>query len=104
MLHKFVKGKVCVFIDATNILYSQHTLGWRLSYKRLMEYFKNECDLGKALVYTGQFTQDEKQKKFLDMLEINGYVLKTKEVKKIKVGKITANGKAIWMWSWLWTW
>jgi uncharacterized LabA/DUF88 family protein len=55
VIGKFIKGKVYVFIDAANILYSQQTLGWLISYEKLMEYFKAECELGKAIVYTGQF-------------------------------------------------
>ena len=40
MISKFVKGKVAVFIDAANILYSQQTLGWRVDYQRLKTYFE----------------------------------------------------------------
>lgn len=42
MISKFVKGRVYVFIDAANILYSQQTLRWRVDYKKLKEYFEKE--------------------------------------------------------------
>jgi len=72
-----------------NIFYTQKTLGWRISYEKLRDYFKNECrdDLGKMFVYTAYDSDRPQQKKFLDMLEINGYIVRTKEVKRIRVAK-----------------
>lgn len=89
MLHNFVKGKVYVFIDAANIFYTQRTLGWRISYERLKEYFQKEYAdyLGKMFVYTATDSTRPQQKKFIDMLEINGYIVRTKEVKRIRVAK-----------------
>ena len=43
MIGKFVKDKVYVFIDAANLFYAQHTLGWKISYEKLIRYFKREC-------------------------------------------------------------
>ena len=83
MIGKFVKGKIYVFIDVANIFYSQRTLKWRISYEKLMKYFKKECDLGKCFVYTGVFEKDFNQERFLKMLQKCGYILKTKPVKKI---------------------
>jgi len=43
MINQFVKGRVYVFIDAANILYSQQTLHWRVDYKKLKDqisYYK----------------------------------------------------------------
>lgn len=45
-LRNFVTGKTYVFIDAANIFYAQRSLGWRVSYQRLMEHLKREVDLG----------------------------------------------------------
>ena len=45
MIGQFVKGRVFVFVDAANILYSQQTLRWRVDYKKLKEYFEKECGL-----------------------------------------------------------
>lgn len=84
MIKQFVKGKVCVFIDVENVFYSQHSLGWRISYQKLMIYLKKECrDDVKCFAYTGIDENNTKQKKFLDMLDINGYIVRTKVVKKI---------------------
>ncbi|MCX6736503.1 MAG: NYN domain-containing protein [Candidatus Parcubacteria bacterium] len=85
MLHKFKKGRVYVFIDAENVFYSQRTLGWKISYQKLMQYFKKECGNDtKCFIYSGKDEHNIKQSKFLDMLEINGYTVCTKVIKKIK--------------------
>ncbi len=89
MLSKFINGRVDVFIDAANIFYTQKTIGWRIGYEKLKKYFQDECEknLGKMFVYTAYDPDRPEQKKFLDMLEINGYILRTKEVKRIRVAK-----------------
>ena len=87
MIGQFVKGKVYVFIDAANILYSQQSLGWRVDYKRLKEYFKKECDLQALYFYTGRVGANDKQNSFLKKLEHLGYIVKAKEVKRIRVSK-----------------
>lgn len=87
MIHEFVKGKVYVFIDAANIFYTQRSLKWRISYEKLKDYFASECDLRKIFVYTAHDPEKPQQKKFLDMLEINGYIVRTKGVKQIRIAK-----------------
>lgn len=74
-----------MFIDAENLFYSQRTLGWKISYEKLIIYFKKECgDDVKCFVYSGRDENNTKQSKFFDMLEINGYIVRTKVVKKIR--------------------
>ena len=85
MIGRFVKGKVYVFIDAANILYSQKTLNWRMDYKRLKGYFSEECDLRKIFFYTGRVGIYNKQNEFLKKLEGLGYMVKAKEVKRIAI-------------------
>ncbi len=89
MISKFTKGKVYIFIDAANIFYTQRSLKWRISYEKLMQYFRKECgkQLGLVFIYTATDSNRPEQKKFLDMLDINGYIVRTKEVKKIRVAK-----------------
>lgn len=89
MLRNFVKGRVYVFIDAANIFYTQRTLRWKISYEKLKAYFQEECkdNLGKMFVYTAFDPDRPQQKKFLDMLDINGYIVRTKDVKRIRVAK-----------------
>jgi len=89
MISQYIKGRVYVFIDGANIFYTQKTLKWRISYERLKQYFQDECrnNLGKMFVYTASDKERPQQMKFLDMLEINGYILRTKEVKRIRIAK-----------------
>lgn len=85
MIKQYLKIPVYVFIDAENLFYSQRTLGWRVSYEKLMIYLKKECGDGtKCFVYKGVDEHNAGQKKFLDMLDIAGYILRTKVVKKIR--------------------
>lgn len=69
MIKKFIKGKVCVFVDAANILYSQQTLGWKVDYKKLKEYFDTECGLQDIYFYTGRVGESNKQNNFLEKLK-----------------------------------
>jgi len=85
MINKFVKGKVAVFIDAANIFYSQRTLGWRISYERLKEYFERQCVISDMFVYTATDETRPEQERFVSMLERSGFVVRTKPVKKIRI-------------------
>lgn len=87
MISQYIKGRACVFIDAANILYSQQTLRWRVDYKKLKEYFEKECDLRGMYFYTGQVGDNHKQSSFIEKLTKFGYVVKAKEVKRIKISK-----------------
>lgn len=93
MLKKFIKGRTYVFIDAANIFYAQKSLKWRISYEKLMKYFKKDCGRKiKCFLYTATIPGNEKQKKFLDLLDILGYIVRTKPIKVIRL----KNGQKIW--------
>lgn len=87
MIGQYTKGRVYVFVDAANVLYSQQTLGWRVDYKKLKEYFERELDLNGIYFYTGRVGANHKQQSFLKKLASFGYVVKAKEVKRIQVGR-----------------
>jgi uncharacterized LabA/DUF88 family protein len=88
MLKELIKGRVYVFIDAANLFYSQRNLGWRISYEKLIKYFRKECGTNvKCFVYIAYNEDRKRERKFLDMLDINGYILRTKAIKKIRVSK-----------------
>ena len=69
MIKQFVSGRVYVFIDAANILYSQQTLRWKVDYEKLKKYFTGECDLKGIYFYTGRVGDNEKQNSFIRRLE-----------------------------------
>jgi len=86
MISKFIKGRVYVFIDGANTFYAQQTLGWKISYSKLMRYFKKECgEDTKCFIYLAYDETKQSERKFLDMLDINGYILRTKAIKKIRI-------------------
>lgn len=96
MLKKFIKGRVYVFIDAANIFYAQKSLKWHISYEKIIRYLKSECgQQTKFFVYIATIPQNEKQKKFLDLLDILGYIVRTKPIKIINIQKDKKFGKVI---------
>ena len=93
MISQFTKDRVYVFIDAANILYSQQTLGWRVDYEKLKNYFQEECELKGIFFYTGQLGENHKQSSFLEKLRKLGYQVTAKEVKRIQVSRNTYEWK-----------
>lgn len=45
--------KAAIFIDASNIHYPLRKNGWRISYRRLLNYFKQRYDVTTAYYYEG---------------------------------------------------
>lgn len=84
MIKNFVKRKTAVFIDSANIYFSQKTLGWRIDFKKLIEYFRNNTQLFRISFYGALNPENLKERKFHDFLEIIGYMVKHKEIKFIK--------------------
>jgi len=84
MIQNYVKGTVYVFIDASNIYFSQQELGWRIDFLKLKEYFERNTQLEKIYYYTAYDPDHSEQRKFLDFLEIIGYIVRKKKVKFIK--------------------
>jgi uncharacterized LabA/DUF88 family protein len=84
VLKKYIKGRVAIFIDAANILYSQQTLGWQIDYEKLIDYFKTRTELVSAHFYSGTRSEKKNQTKFFKKMQSFGYTVTTKEVKWIK--------------------
>jgi len=78
--------RTMIFIDVSNIYYSQHTLGWLIDYQKVFNFFKEKTNLKAAYFYSGVVSQNAKQKKFFSNMRHFGYIVKTKEVKWIKTG------------------
>ena len=92
MIEQFVKGKTYIFIDASNIYHSFKKLGWKIDFLKLMDYFKKYTDFGRIYFYTAYDPEHTKQRRFLDFLEIVGYIVRTKKVKFIKDTTIEEGG------------
>lgn len=84
MISQYIKGRTAVFIDASNIYFSQRKLNWLVDFVKLANYLKAEADIYKIFFYTAYDPAHIKQKKFLDFLEMIGYSIRIKKVKFIK--------------------
>lgn len=84
MFKDFVRGKTVVFIDASNIYHSQKSLGWRIDLKKLIALLRNEVNIFGVYYYMGYDPENAKQKKFIDFLDIVGYLVRKKHIKFIK--------------------
>lgn len=80
-------GKIIVFIDAANVIYSMRSLGWKLSYKRLYRYFQKHATLVGVYFYSAYSKTSEGQQGLFEMLSRIGFVMRTKELKYIMKGK-----------------
>ncbi len=76
--------RTMMFVDVSNIYYSQKTLGWEIDYLKLIEFFKTKTTLKKAFFYSGIVSSNNKQQDFFNKMRTFGYDVKTKEVKWIK--------------------
>lgn len=88
MIRRFVRGKVYVFIDAANIFYSQHSLKWKISFKRLYKFLKSNCDLGKVYFYYTKSERSKNQEIFFKIIKDCGYILRIKPLKIIRKNKL----------------
>lgn len=79
-----LKGKTAVFIDVSNIYYSQQTLGWEIDYQKVIKFFQLETKTVFAYFYSGIVSKNKRQQKFFARMRKFGYRVKTKEVKWIK--------------------
>lgn len=84
MIRKYIQGRVSVFIDASNIYYSQKKLNWQVDFRKFLNYFKQETDLQEIYYYTARDLNSAKQTKFINFLEMIGYKIRSKKVKFIK--------------------
>lgn len=85
MLKELKLDRVFVCIDAANIIYSQKSLGWKIDYGKLKDYFEKECDLVEIHLYIGQLSGDRRQFDLISNLKRLGYKITTKEVKRIRL-------------------
>src|SRR3990167_10574987 len=84
-------GRIAVFIDVANVIYSLKDLKWRMDYKRLQKYFEKNTKLADIYFYYSTDKENTGQANLLEMLARKGFKLVVKEVKIIK----PKNGKSI---------
>lgn len=59
--------RVAIFLDGSNLFYTQKKLGWNIDAEKLLAHCKDYGDVVEALYYTGA-SQDSSQKKYHDKL------------------------------------
>lgn len=85
--------RTMLFIDVSNIYYSQRTLGWQIDYQKVIHFFREKTRLKAAYFYSGVVSHDPKQQQFFRKMKKFGFTIKTKEVKWIKIGHKKIIGK-----------
>ena len=78
-------GRIAVFIDVANVIYSLKDLKWRIDYKKLQEYFTKNSKLVDIYFYYSTKKENSGQANLLEMLARKGFKLRVKEVKIIKL-------------------
>lgn len=79
--------RIAIFVDGSNLFYTQRSLGWRVDLHKFIEYFNQVGQVVDAYYYSGlRFPLSENKQKFLDNLPALGYVAIT------KAGKMQASG------------
>ncbi len=75
--------RISVFVDAANLFYVQHRLGWHVNPQRLLDHIVGTDTLADAFWYTGVrvHPQDVDQEKFLRWLTHVGYTVRRKAIK-----------------------
>ena len=96
MLSKYAKGKTSIFIDASNVYYSQKKIKWQIDFKKFLDYLKQEIDLQEIYYYTARDLSFEKQTKFINFLESIGYAVRSKNIKFIKNNNTKENQKGFY--------
>lgn len=77
-------GRIVIFIDAANIIYSLKDLGWKINYKKLRRYFERNSKLVDIYFYSAKWEGKDSEESFLSMLSRIGFKLRTKRLKFVK--------------------
>lgn len=77
------KVKVNIYVDGANVWFTQKSLGWRLDWKKVITFLKRDFRLGRIYYYNAVRSGDEKTKSYLKGLEKLGFIVRSKDLKKI---------------------
>jgi len=84
--------RVAIFIDGSNLFYTQKNLGWWIDLKKFYEHSQQYGDIVEAIYHTGVGVPPEaRQEKFLDALTYIGYSIEMTTIKEM----IDDDGKTI---------
>jgi len=69
------------FIDAANVIFSLRSLGWKIDYKKLYGFFRDNCHLQDIYFYTSIRRDNKKDQQWVNMLRRFGYITKIRFLK-----------------------
>lgn len=79
------KPKTKVYIDGSNVFYTQKKLGWTLDWAKVKNFFETDRDILEWKYYSGIRENDEKMLKYFRYLNALEFILISKPLKKIQV-------------------
>jgi uncharacterized LabA/DUF88 family protein len=82
---------VAMFVDVANLYYSARGQDVDVDYVALLKHATKGRDLIRAYAYSGLDPENENQRKFIDFLGKNGYMVLTKDIRKFGDGRVKAN-------------
>jgi uncharacterized LabA/DUF88 family protein len=86
-----VSKNVALFVDVANLYYSARGQDVDVDYVALLKTATKGRDLIRAYAYSGLDPENENQRKFIDFLNKNGYMVLTKDIRKFGDGRVKAN-------------
>ncbi|OGE92803.1 MAG: hypothetical protein A3C85_01560 [Candidatus Doudnabacteria bacterium RIFCSPHIGHO2_02_FULL_48_21] len=79
------KIKAKIYIDGSNVFYTQKKLGWSLDWFKVKELIESQKDIIEWKYYVGLKDGDEKMRGYLKYLNAIGFTAVTKPLKRIRV-------------------
>jgi uncharacterized LabA/DUF88 family protein len=93
-LSAILKGRVSVFIDASNVFFINKKLRVRIDYAKVLQFFRTFDPEAKCYLYSAFQEGLEKQAEYLDDLVKSGLVVRRKPLKFITTGPMTEENVA----------
>ena len=80
--------RAALFIDAANVFYSEKTMGWKIDFTKVYEYFNKHFALYNAFYYSAepQENEEEKRQEYRDFC-LQGFTMRLKQLKEIRDSK-----------------
>ncbi len=94
-LSAILKGRVSVFIDASNVFFINKKLRVRIDYAKVLQFFRTFDPDAKCYLYTAFQEGLEKQTEYLDDLVKSGLVVRRKPLKFITTGPTPEDKEAV---------
>lgn len=79
------KAKAKVYIDGSNVFYTQKKLGWSLDWSKVKLLIESQKEVTEWKYYVGLKEGDEKMRGYLKYLNAIGFIANTKPLKKIRI-------------------